>query len=380
MKDQNNKIDVCHNPLVGFAQGGQININKDEWQTLNDKYTQDELLCWLKDLIIHDYINLPLRELHESDAVESFNNLLNYKCNDLKESKLTTRYSYEFDDIGYGYYIEETNVGNIASDYFQQQNRFVCGSINAPSPVRVWESEKFLNGMLKALWSLKCDCINDNTFRTCLSLRKYVASQFKPSVAKSVYEKFNSQNVLDFSAGWGDRLCGFYACQNTKSYIGIDPNVNTYRDYYRQAAFYNRFISGKQTEFICKPAEEVSLDKECVDTVFTSPPYFNVERYTEDSTQSFKRYKKINDWLEHFLFKAIKMSYDALRKNGFLVINISDVYSGHRVNQICDPMNYYIQSLGMKYQGVIGMKMAKRPNSKTIKDGVFVEPMWIWQK
>ena len=30
----------------------------------------------------------------------------------------------------------------------------------------------------------------------------------------------------------------------------------------------------------------------------------------------------------------------------------------------------------------IGMKMAKRPNSGALKgkDGVFVEPIWIWQK
>ena len=28
----------------------------------------------------------------------------------------------------------------------------------------------------------------------------------------------------------------------------------------------------------------------------------------------------------------------------------------------------------------MGMKMAKRPNSKSHKDGVFVEPVWIWKK
>lgn len=117
-----------------------------------------------------------------------------------------------------------------------------------------------------------------------------------------------------------------------------------------------------------------------MDTVFTSPPYFNVEKYSNDDTQSYKRYKKIDEWLVNFLFKAIDMSYKTLKKDGYLIINISDVYSGHKINHICDPMNYYIQSLGMKYEGVIGMKMAKRPNSKAINNGVFVEPIWIWKK
>ena len=34
------------------------------------------------------------------------------------------------------------------------------------------------------------------------------------------------------------------------------------------------------------------------DTVFTSPPYFSVERYSYDDTQSWVRYKDIKDWNE----------------------------------------------------------------------------------
>ena len=37
--------------------------------------------------------------------------------------------------------------------------------------------------------------------------------------------------------------------------------------------------------------------------MFTSPPYFNVERYSYDDTQSWVRYKTINDWNKDFLHK-----------------------------------------------------------------------------
>lgn len=369
--------------LNQFISDRRINIPDKNWDTLNNKYEKQELIDAFKKQILSGNIELPTKKIDIKEAEQSFLDLIDYNCNDLKTGNIVTRYDYEFKDkvskIGYKY-IDETNVGNVASNYFHQNSRYICGSINSPSPVRTWKNEKFLNGMLNAMWTLKCKAINDNAFRTCLALRKYVASQFKPSVAKSIYEKFNSVDVLDFCAGWGDRFCGFYACKDTRKYIGIDPNTNTYSGYLEQEKFYSNYVDGKESTFICDATEDIFLESEIVDTVFTSPPYFNVEKYSDDEKQSFKRYRKLDDWLNSFLFKAIDISYNALKKDGYLIINISDVYSGHRINHICDPMNYYIQSLGMKYEGMIGMKMAKRPNSRAFKEGIFVEPIWIWRK
>ena len=61
----------------------------------------------------------------------------------------------------------------------------------------------------------------------------------------------------------------------------------------------------------------------------------------------------------------------------------SDVYSNHTVNKICDNMNSYIEhQLGGSYVGGLGMQMSQRPNSGAVKnkEGVFVEPLWVWSK
>jgi hypothetical protein len=84
--------------------------------------------------------------------------------------------------------------------------------------------------------------------------------------------------------------------------------------------------------------------------------------------------------LDEFLFVVLENSWKGLKKGGHMIINISDVYSGHQVNKICDPMNNFIKELGGTYVEGLGMKMAKRPNSKSHKDGVFVEPVWVWRK
>lgn len=368
------------NFLDKYIHNKEINISKDEWININNEYDRDSIIKAFKESILNDDIKLPLRNITLSDAKSSFIEL-NYQCpNSIEYGILTTRYEYSFSPIGYGRYIDESNVGSLASDYFHQESRFLCDSINSPSPYRTWHNSKFLDGLLKALWTLKCKEVNSNTLRTCLALRKYIASQFKPAVAKSIYTLFDSRDILDFSAGWGDRLCGFYASNNTKSYIGIDPNILVYDKYQEQVDLYKTLTKEKHTEFICKPAEEVDLPESIVDTVFTSPPYFNIERYSTDETQSYKRYRKLDEWLNGFLFKAISLSVRALKKDGYLIINISDVYSGHKVNKICDPMNEYIKSLGLKYCDMLGMKMAKRPNSLADKEGIFIEPIWIWQK
>ena len=50
-----------------------------------------------------------------------------------------------------------------------------------------------------------------------------------------------------------------------------------------------------------------------------------------------------------------------------MIVNISDVYSNHRINQICDPMNDFISSLpNSQYEVTIGLRMALIPNSFSV--------------
>ncbi len=144
------------------------------------------------------------------------------------------------------------------------------------------------------------------------------------------------------------------------------------------------------------------------DMVFTSPPYFNVEHYSKDDTQSFRRYKTVETWNTAFLHKVLTNIYPAVKLNGIVAINISDVFSTSgsgkkRWLEITNPMNDHMKSLGMEYVGAIGMEMSKRPNSGgagTVFQGsapndwtddamsrannsvnkTFAEPIWLWRK
>lgn len=368
--------------LEKYIINQEININKKSWLKLNKKYSQQEIIQNFIDLILYGKIDLPLRKITLPELEDDFLKLIDYNTNYLiKRGKVFTRYDYIYPISNK--YLASNTIGNKASDFFQQKNRFKSDSINAPSPYRTWNTEKFLYTLLPALWTLKCQEVNTNILRTIISLRKYISSQFRPVIAKAIYNMFDSRKILDFSAGWGDRLCGFYASPNTKFYLGIDPNKAVYENYYRQEMYYKRYVNNKYSYFINSPAEEVDLySKNYFDTIFTSPPYFQVERYTQDNNQSWKRYKKLKDWKEQFLFATLEKAWYTLKKGGYLIVNISDVYCNHTINQICDDMNDFIRKLGSKRHKAIGMAMSKRPNSGALKDktGTFVEPIWIHQK
>ena len=168
--------------------------------------------------------------------------------------------------------------------------------------------------------------------------------------------------------------------------------------------FWDKLTGGKKTTQIYNcgaedlPWNEISN----VDCAFTSPPYFNVEKYSDEDTQSYVRYKNIDSWNEDFLHKAIGKMIPTLKKDGILAINIADVYSPKAKDyfDICNPMNDFLSTFhDSEYQGCIGMELAKRPNSggagtaksddyseeslkkaKETKDKTFCEPIWIWRK
>ena len=167
------------------------------------------------------------------------------------------------------------------------------------------------------------------------------------------------------------------------------------------------FETKKTTKFHCDAAEDFDFSDyhDTFDIIFTSPPYFNIERYGDDDNQSWVRYKSIDSWNTQFLHKAIDNMWPTLKSGGLLCINISDVNAkvskGAKWLKICDPMNDFIDEYrDSEYRGCIGMEMAKRPNSggagtakdtiqfkektmdfvKENKDKRFCEPIWIWEK
>ena len=390
-----------------------FSMDEEQWQYAQDNFSKDEIKETLVEILME--YEPPYMEISEKECLNDYRKLKGVKWNDLYvEKKWFARSEYEWPFSNS--LIRRLNVGNKASNFFQQHNRWSVDGTISPGPIRTWNSEKFMYTLLGSLFTLKVAKVNRSVLRTCISLRKYICSQFKPNVAKGIYDRYKCRNILDFSAGWGDRLAGFYASDYGELYVGVDPKKENHPIYIQQTEFYEKhrtlFEGERKCEFICQPAEDADLSKYegMMDIVFTSPPYFSVERYSHDDTQSWVRYKHIDDWNKLFLHKAIENVWKTLRPGGLLMVNISNVnattktdkgsWSDKKNLQICDPMNDYIDGIvDSEYVECFGMEMAKRPNCIGIgnakvteesnrkeefiveKEGdTFAEPVWVWKK
>lgn len=392
-----------------------LEITPEQWSHIKETYPKEDVKVELAKCAMT--YEIPYVPITETEAYNEYMKLKGTRWPELlKEGEWFPRrsdtFNYHTNYYDKQMYFSRSNVGNAASNYFQQANRWSISGSQGPGPVRTWGNLKYMTSLMGAMYSLKMERIDINSIRTGLSLRKYTASQFKPNVAKAMYDYFKSEVILDFSMGWGDRLAGFYASDFGKKYIGLDPRKENHPIYRQQEEFYKKhngfFEHDRETEFHCEPAEDFDFSpyENSVDLIFTSPPYFNVEKYSDDNTQSWVRYKEIDDWNENFLHKALGKMIPTLKNGGRMAINISDVYgtSGkeRKYLSIVNPMNDFLKSKGLKYEGCIGMAMAKRPNSggagmarenelnnwseeslaaaEETKDMRFGEPIWLWKK
>ena len=194
------------------------------------------------------------------------------------------------------------------------------------------------------------------------------ATLFKSTLAKTVYDIFQPTNILDFSAGWGDRLIAAIA-YGKANYTGFDPNLLLV-DGHQQII--ETFRTEYKYKVIAEPFETYDIKKfkqEQFDLVFTSPPYFDFEVYCDDETQSIKRYPDYETWINKFLFKSIDQSFALLQNSGYLVIHISDTRS---MKYVVQRMIEYIQyDQNKMYVGCIASQssMNKRP-----------QPLWVFKK
>jgi hypothetical protein len=356
----------------------EINIDAARWAWLREHRSKRAIKRLIIDAIERQKIPAPTTDLTESDARYAFAQLVKLDTRTLiRSGRFDFRHEYKLKPKRWRY-IAISNLGNAASNFFHQTARFGAGHARYASPEEMWRDREQLALALEALFSLKIHRVNMAVLRKVISLRRYLAAQFRPSAAKAVYDHFKAQRVLAFSAGWGDRLAGFCASDYTREYFGCDPNKRLQAGYAGQIKLYGR---DKQIRILPRAAEDCDFPKGRFDLCFTSPPYFDREHYSSDAGQSFRRYRDLDAWLEGFLYPTLAKAHRALRVGGILAINLSDVSTEDGVARIAYAMNEYIgKALRARYVDCWGLAVPKRPARGARNGGLFAEPIWIWRR
>ncbi len=137
----------------------------------------------------------------------------------------------------------------------------------------------------------------------------------RPIIPAMIYRLFGARKVYDTSAGWGDRMLA--AMASGIDYTGVDPNV-LLQDGHK---FLIDTINPQQRARVITACAEMFNLADEVDGMYSSPPFFTLECYSMDKTQSIN-YRGYKNWLYKFLFKMLKKCIQCVKNDGFIAINI----------------------------------------------------------
>jgi tRNA1(Val) A37 N6-methylase TrmN6 len=181
---------------------------------------------------------------------------------------------------------------------------------------------------------------------------------FRPLVAVEVYQRFKPTRILDFSAGWGGRAVGAAVCST--AYIGLDINAGLRDAYNNMSAFLNSSASSASLINMVI-ADAVSFDYSTIspgyDMVFTSPPYYFIEKYSHNESYASK-----DEMDQQFYIPVFSNTFKNLLPGGHFVLNINkEIYE-----RVC------LALFGPAEQ-IMNCKKSSRQNK-------YREMIYIWKK
>jgi len=385
--------------LLNAANEGKLPIlDNKSFERLNAEYGKEIFRETLAEYIATERPVFPLKEISYDNMRDSFGKLKKFNTNTIciPQEQIQKEVYEKYDDYEYPYsqygmgLINGPSNFNDVSNYFHQDLRLECGSYGFRAPKEVWENGtakdiwkcfgpmwRGINGVQKVMIEGKEELIggqlSEKSYISAFRLGTYIATQFKPVVAKAIYDITDAKRVLDTSCGWGDRLAGFFA-SDAEEYYGCDPNPNTYQRYQEQISTYNKLLPKPKKVHIWNcGAEDIPYDKlPPIDVAFTSPPYFSTEEYNKggelEENQSWFKFNEYEKWRDDFYLPVAEKSMKVSR---FMFCNIMDPkIKGTRYRSSDELVN----RLKDKFLGQIGMRIMQRPQGKAVfkdEDGNF---------
>jgi hypothetical protein len=290
-----------------------IKNGRDIFTIYNDTNTTDEererLVEWLFNLIRSRDNAVPLHMWSD----DMFNKIVSSLCD------IDTNVTYQ--DGAYSL----NNMGaNILTQFFPEILDVVKSG--KASPRDFFKDDKRLLGYCKTVLKY---CTSPLEMFKMMSFRgSSRCYNFRPATAKALYELYGKDNckVLDTSSGFGGRLLGFFTAKNTSEYVGIDPN--TADSCNKFILYMSRYFTNKKAYVNKIGSEDFTIEsypqyENYFDISFTSPPYFNIERYSDDITQSHVKFNTYDLWVDGFYRNTIYNSCNALKLDGVFAVNIS---------------------------------------------------------
>ena len=382
-------------PWIGDLVFPKTNNISNDMKTLK----VNDLLVWKGIPLSNKYLRTINEDERDEIAKDVFNYLLEYDFNHLtfkdqqiKQAwtaiKAYTMHFEEKDDVRY-----VTNSGTSGGQIYRQYfpNIIKISNVNRKSIYDILKDKDTLWATIRnrmgntllynddrdgpALQYPMNISLSQITIGAKNSGLASMGSIFKPTVAKAVYSSWvkDNYNVLDYSCGFGTRLLGLMACQfKDVKYFGYEPNTETFDGLQKLIKDFSFNAEIK------KCGSETECFAEKMDFAFSSPPYFDFEKYSDESSQCYNAYPEYSVWLEKYWRKTVTNIKSMLKSDGIFGINIGG-QANELMQKLEKDLNRVIIEEGFELKKTWYMKTSKSHlSSKKGGDKIKLEGIFFY--
>jgi hypothetical protein len=259
---------------------------------------------------------------------------------------------------------ERSKIGNDVVDYFtflqrlETKGKYDVNYFEFLANLDKFREKKFIQNMLKYYANVKNKNKTKHEYKVYKEVYNICISAInimRPLNCMEIFTRYDAKKVLNFCAGWGGSTVAASAL-NLDAWYGVEINADL-KEPYDNLISYLRTKSDTKLSVWFGDAVDFDYSTIDYDTVFSSPPYYFIEKYANNVAYESKK-----DMDDKFYKPVFAKTFAHLKPAGHYIINIcKEVYN-----------NVLKKLLGEAHE-VFPLKKSKRQNDYT-------EMVYVWHK
>lgn len=320
-----------------------------------DKETQDRMVAEVLQ-IYRDVDVFPIQYYSDMGVINEIEKCISYPA------------KFDGDTVSCGAGVGTTLCNYLFPNIFDTPSKHDLDKKGAETLYAKFHNDEYLGRAIRFCFSYKDGCPTPTNVMGGLRLVGSAPTNFRPMNAKAVYERFCPEGgtIYDFCCGFGGRMLGALSSRKNFKYVGTDPNVETMYHLHQLGELIESTTGRENSyELHCCGSEEFRGKPNSIDFAFSSPPYFDLEVYSDDPTQCYNKFPELNQWLEGYVRATIKNIFYMLKPGSCYAVNIADFKVGS--NGVCAYVDEWIRlstEEGMPLFDTVYLGVTARAGSK----------------